>query len=173
MRHVRRRFRNCAIKRCTCRADRPCAGCGNRIGAGSRSGLLHRRNDPKIEAGNAKLRRDKYGITSERRTRLIDQLELQLEELEVAATEDALAAEQAADKASTVRAFTRRKPVRKPFPPHLPRERVVVEAPTSCTCCGSDRIVKMGEDITETLEGIPRQWKVIQTVREKFSKHPA
>ena len=117
----------------------------------------------------AKLRRDKYGISSERRTRLIDQLELQLEELEAAATEDALAAEQAADKTSTVRAFTRRKPVRKPFPDHLPRERVVVEAPTSCTCCGSDRIVKMGEDITETLEVIPRQWKVIQTVREKFT----
>ena len=31
----------------------------------------------------AKLRRDKYGISSERRARLIDQLELQLEELEV------------------------------------------------------------------------------------------
>ncbi len=46
----------------------------------------------------AKLRRDKYGISSERRARLIDQLELQLEELEAAATEDALAAEQAADK---------------------------------------------------------------------------
>ena len=117
----------------------------------------------------AKLRRDKYGTSSERRARLIDQLELQLEELEAAATEDALAAEQAADKTSTVRAFTRRKPVRKPFPDHLPRERVVVEAPTSCTCCGSDRIVKMGEDITETLEVIPRQWKVIQTVREKFT----
>ena len=27
----------------------------------------------------------------------------------------------------------------------------------------------MGEDITETLEVIPRQWKVIQTVREKFT----
>jgi len=27
----------------------------------------------------------------------------------------------------------------------------------------------LGEDITETLEVIPRQWKVIQTVREKFS----
>lgn len=118
----------------------------------------------------AKLRRDKYGISSERRARLIDQLELQLEELEATATEDALAAEQAAeDKTSTVRAFTRRKPVRKPFPDHLPRERVVVEAPTNCTCCGSDRIVKMGEDITETLEVIPRQWKVIQTVREKFT----
>ena len=33
----------------------------------------------------AKLRRDKYGISSERRARLIDQLELQLEELEAAA----------------------------------------------------------------------------------------
>ena len=118
----------------------------------------------------AKLRRDKYGISSERRARLIDQLELQLEELEAAATEDALAAEQAAARAdTTVHAFTRRKPVRKPFPDHLPRERVVVEAPTICSCCGSDRIVKMGEDITETLEVIPRQWKVIQTVREKFT----
>src|SRR6056297_2452604 len=44
----------------------------------------------------AKLRRDKYGISSERRARLIDQLELQLEDLEAKATEDALAAEQAA-----------------------------------------------------------------------------
>ena len=117
----------------------------------------------------AKLRRDKYGISSERRARLIDQLELQLEELEMAATEDVLTAGEAAEKASTVRAFTRRHPVRKPFPDHLPRERVVVEAPVACTCCGSDRIVKMGEDITETLEVIPRQWKVIQTVREKFT----
>ena len=60
-------------------------------------------------------------------------------------------------------------PPAKPFPDHLPRERVVVEAPTSCTCCGSSRIAKIGEDITETLEVIPRQWKVIQTVREKFT----
>ena len=53
----------------------------------------------------AKLRRDKYGISSERRARLIDQLELQLEELQATATEDALAAEQPAqdDKTSTVR----------------------------------------------------------------------
>jgi len=59
--------------------------------------------------------------------------------------------------------------VRKTFPEHLPRERVVIEAPTACSCCGSSHIVKMGEDITETLEVIPRQWKVIQTVREKFT----
>jgi transposase len=117
----------------------------------------------------AKLRREQYGRSSERGARLIDQLELQLEELEAAATEDALAAEQAAATTTTVRAFTRRRPVRKPFPEHLPRERVVIEAPCACSCCGSSRIVKMGEDITETLEVIPRQWKVIQTVREKFT----
>ena len=80
----------------------------------------------------AKLRRDKYGISSERRARLIDQLELQLEELEAAATEDALAAEAAAaaDKTSTLRAFTRRKPVRKPFPEHLYRSFSVPHDPT-------------------------------------------
>jgi transposase len=116
----------------------------------------------------AMLRRDKYGPSAERTARLIDQLELQLEELETAAAEDAMRAE--LDATTTkVRAFERRKPVRKPFPEHLPRERVVVEAPTSCTCCGSGRIVKMGEDVTETLEVVPRQWKVIQTVREKFT----
>ncbi len=117
----------------------------------------------------AKLRRDKYGVSSERTARLLDQLELQLEELEATATEDALAAEKAASDTTTVTSFTRRKPGRKPFPDHLPRERVVVEAPTRCDCCGSDRIVKLGEDITDTLEVVPRQWKVIQTVREKFT----
>lgn len=76
---------------------------------------------------------------------------------------------QAERKTTKVGAFERRKPVKKAFPDHLPRERVVVEAPSTCSCCGSDRIVKMGEDITETLEVVPRQWKVIQTVREKFT----
>ena len=45
----------------------------------------------------------------------------------------------------------------------------MIAAPESCPCCGSAKLSKLGEDITETLEVIPRQWKVIQTVREKFS----
>ena len=115
-----------------------------------------------------KVRRELCGSRSERKARLLEQMELQLEELEADAGEDALAAEIAA-KASTVRAFERKRPSRKPFPEHLPRERVVIAAPSSCPCCGSARLSKLGEDITETLEAIPRQWKVIQTVREKFS----
>jgi len=117
----------------------------------------------------AKLKREKFGSRSERTARLVDQLELQLEELEATATEDELAAESAAAKTTNVAAFTRKRPSRKPFPEHLPRERIVVPGPTSCPCCGSTRLTKLGEDVTETLEVIPRQWKVIQHVREKFS----
>ena len=115
-----------------------------------------------------KVRRELYGSRSERKARLLEQLELQLEELETDAGEDELVAEIAA-KASTVKAFERRRPSRKPFPEHLPRERIVIVAPANCACCGSAKLSKLGEDITETLEVIPRQWKVIQTVREKFT----
>jgi transposase len=117
----------------------------------------------------AKLRREIFGPRAERTQRLLDQLELQLEELEATASEDELAAEIAAAKTSTVTAFTRNRPSRKPFPDHLPRERIVLPAPCSCPACGSTRLSKLGEDVTETLEVIPRQWKVIQHVREKVS----
>jgi len=117
-----------------------------------------------------KLRRLLYGTRSERTARLLEQMELQLEELEATATEDELAAEQAAARSQTIPSFQRKRPSRKPFPEHLPRERVVIPAPAGCPCCGSDRLSKLGEDITETLEVVPRQWKVIQTVREKFSR---
>jgi len=117
----------------------------------------------------AKLKREQYGPSAERSRRLLDQMELQLEELEADAAEDDLIAEEAAARTTTVTAFERKRPARKPFPEHLPRERVVVPAPCSCPACGGDRLSKLGEDVTETLEVIPRSWKVIQTVREKFS----
>ena len=116
-----------------------------------------------------KLRRALYGQRSERKERLLDQLELALDDLTADAGEDDLAAEKAAAATTEVKGFVRRKPSRKPFPDHLPRERVVVPGPTACGCCGSGRLSKIGEDITETLEMIPRRWKVVQTVREKFS----
>ena len=116
-----------------------------------------------------KLNRARFGVSSEKTARLLDQLELQLEELEATASADDSAAEQAAAKTTEVAAFTRKKPSRQPFPENLPRARVVEPAPTACGCCGGTRLAKLGEDITETLEVIPRQWKVIQHVREKFT----
>jgi transposase len=117
----------------------------------------------------AKLRHQLYGQRSERATRLLDQIELGLEELESTATEDEIAAEQAAARTTNVAGFTRKRPARQPFPDHLPRERVVEPAPATCHCCGGARLRKLGEDITETLEVIPRSWKVIRHVREKFT----
>jgi transposase len=115
-----------------------------------------------------KLRRTLYGVRSERKERLLDQLEMQLEDAEADASEDELAAERAA-ASTTVKSFERKRPARKPFPEHLPRERIVIAAPQRCSCCGSTKLSKLGEDVTETLEVVPRQWKVIQTVRERFS----
>src|ERR1700712_1212047 len=120
-----------------------------------------------------KLNRDRYGPRSERTARLLDQLELTLEELESSATEDELAAEMAAAQTTKVASFTRKRPSRQPFPEHLPdhlpRERRIVPGPVACACCGGSRLSRLGEDITETLEVIPKSWKVIQHVREKFS----
>ncbi|MDO9714033.1 IS66 family transposase [Paracraurococcus sp. LOR1-02] len=119
----------------------------------------------------AKLKHDRFGASSERSRKLIDQLELELGELVAAASEDATAAETAGDKdkpSGGSGSTSRRHPAHAPLPDHLPRERVVIAAPSACPCCGG-RLSKLGEDITETLEVVPRQWKVVQAVREKFS----
>ena len=72
----------------------------------------------------------------------MEQLELQLEELESDAAE---AAQKAAAQTTAVKAFTRKRPSRQPFPAHLPRERVVIAAPEACPCCGSEKLSKLGE----------------------------
>src|SRR4051812_15514984 len=107
----------------------------------------------------AKARREQFGQTSERSARLPDQLELQLAELEEAAAEDETAA---ARTGTPIVAHIRQKPARRPLPEHLPRQRVVVPAPTSCPCCGGTRLSKVGEAVTETLDVIPRRWFVKQ-----------
>src|SRR5499427_2838846 len=118
-----------------------------------------------------KLQHERFGQSSERGA-LLEQLELQLADLEEDASQ-AEAARMAAAAATgeniTVQSFERRRPARRPLPERLPRERIVYPVPAACPCCGGGTLRKIGEDVTETLELIPRQWKVIQHVREKFS----
>jgi transposase len=122
----------------------------------------------KLKYTIAKLRHQQFGQSSERGA-LLDQLELQLAELQENASEAAAAAQLAAARAKIkVESFDRHKPARRPLPEHLPRERIVYPSPSACPCCGGT-LHKLGEDVTETLELIPRQWKVIQHVREKLS----
>jgi Transposase and inactivated derivatives len=118
----------------------------------------------------AKMRRTEFGASSERGAKLLDQLELQLAELEESVAEDKTKTEIKAPAAPSDRlgGTQPRKPARRPLPAHLPRERLVHPAPSSCPCCGG-MLRKLGEDVTETLEYVPARWKVISHVREKFS----
>jgi transposase len=119
-----------------------------------------------------RLRRAQFGQKSERGARLAEQMELSLEDIEGDIAEDAARADAKAgadDVVSNVAAHTRRQPKRGPLPEHLPRERTVIEAPKSCPCCGGEKLSKLGETVTETLEAVPRKLFVKQTVRERWS----
>src|SRR5260370_20849054 len=122
----------------------------------------------KLKYTIAKLRHEKFGQSSERAA-ILEQLELSVADLEEDSSEaDSIAHLASAQAKVEVSSFERRKPARRPLPEHLPRERIVYPAPAVCPCCGG-ALHKIGEDVTETLELVPRQWKVIQHVREKFS----
>ena len=112
----------------------------------------------------AKMRHDTHGASSERGAKLLDQMELQLADLVETVTAGKVAAIIAAPEPAIE---PTQKPARRPLPPHLPRERVV--HPTTAVCACGGHLRKLGEDVTETLELVPAQWKVIQHVREKFS----
>lgn len=114
----------------------------------------------------AKMRRDTHGVSSEKSARLLDQLELQLGELIATVSEGRVADAIDAPPKTDVEA---QKPARRPLPANLSRERVVHAAPCVCRHCGSDRIRRLGETVTETLEHVPAQWKVLQHVRETFT----
>ncbi len=104
----------------------------------------------------ARARREAFGQSCEAGAR-IGQFELALEDIEVT-----LAVIEAASTTSdtTVDAFTRRKPARRPLPDHLPRVRQVYPSLSACSCCAV-RLHKLGEDVTETLERVPASWVVI------------
>lgn len=115
----------------------------------------------------AKMKRAEHGVSSEKSARLIEQLEMQLGELveTVSAGKVAAAVERPGSDASE----PVQKPARRALDEKLPRERIVHPAPCACRHCGSAKIRKLDEKITETLELVPERWKVIQHVREIFT----
>jgi transposase len=125
-----------------------------------------------LKAQLAVLRRARFGRSSEKLDREIEQLELVLGELEESVAESNARTEQAKkDPASPTRTKpTDRKPSgRKPLPAHLPRERVLHEPASVCACCGGKVLRKIGDDVTEVLEYVPSSFTVIQHVRPKMS----
>jgi hypothetical protein len=114
-----------------------------------------------LEARIAKLKRLQFGQSSEKLTREIEQLELELDELH----EDEAA--QATERPAAVQALLE-KPARRPLPEHLPRQDEVHEPSCTCPNCGG-AMRRLGEDVTEVLEYVPASFKVIRHVRPKLS----
>ncbi|VIO64951.1 hypothetical protein CI1B_00450 [Bradyrhizobium ivorense] len=117
----------------------------------------------------AKARREQFGQSSERGKLLVEQLELAIEDLEETQAEQETKAELAAPGAAKEKRAQNPRPPRRPLPDNLPVERVVEPAPCACGKCGSERLHKLGEVVSKTLECEPRRWKIIEHVREKFS----
>jgi transposase len=117
----------------------------------------------------AKARREQFGQSSERGKLLVEQLELAIEDLEETQAEQETKAEIAAPEAAKQKRAQNPRPPRRPLPDNLPVERIVEPAPCACGKCGSERLHKLGEVVSKTLECEPRRWKIIEHVREKFS----
>ena len=110
-----------------------------------------------------KLQRLLFGTKSEKVLRQVEQLELQLEELEVASA--AALHQQDTRAAKPVSA----KPFRRPLPEHLPREvHTHVPEQDACPECGG-ALHDLGEDSAEMLEYVRASFKVIRRVRPKRS----
>jgi transposase len=122
-----------------------------------------------LKAQLAVLRRARFGRSSEKLDREIEQLELILGELEEGVAESGERAARVQPDAERTKSRDRKPLGRKPLPDHLPRERVMHEAPQACASCSGTVLRKIGEDVTEVLEYVPSFFKVVEHVRPKLS----
>ncbi|MEO6080909.1 MAG: IS66 family transposase, partial [Steroidobacteraceae bacterium] len=117
----------------------------------------------KLRVQLLRLKRLQFGRSSEQLDTQIAQLELTLEELEASDTQI-----QTALPVTAAARPQRKKPARRPLPPHLPRETVTHAAACACPGCGGN-LRYIGEDVAEVLERVPARFKVVRHVRPKFS----
>src|SRR4051794_9203374 len=124
----------------------------------------------KLKMQLAVLRRARFGRSSEKLDRDIEQLELLIGELEEeAADEEARAdggdpagpADPDDEKLPSRRARSRKRSGRAKLPQHLPRETVTHEPACTCPGCGGTVFSRVGQDERELLEYIPASFKVI------------
>ena len=119
----------------------------------------------KLKIELARLKRMRFGRSSEKLDERIAQLELVLEELEASEAELAplKQAYAAAPEAVEAPRLSRRS-----LPEHLPRDTVTHALPCTCPACGGD-LRLLGEDVSEMLEIVPQRFRVIRHVRPKLS----
>jgi transposase len=109
----------------------------------------------KLKVQIARLRRQQFGRSSEKIDRVIEQLELMLDELETEATVGPItgASSVVADAGESA-AVRRKSPGRRPLPEHLPRREIVHTPDCICPACGG-AMRQVGDDGSEVLDYIP------------------
>jgi transposase len=117
----------------------------------------------------AKLKKQVFGKASEKVEREIEQLELALEDLLIAKAQAGTVAPDASDDVAEASDTEEHRPRRRPrVSPDTPRERRELDPGTACPDCGGElRLV--GEDVSEMLDMIVAQLKVIEIARPKKS----
>jgi len=131
----------------------------------------------RLKAQIAKLRREKFGSSSERIERVIEQLELALEEVEAAKAEaEAAASQPAAPEAPApdtdgqpADAPAPEKKKRRQLPPEFPRRDVVHKPEGVCKTCGGADLRTVSESVTEVLRYVPGRFEVDRHVRPACS----
>jgi len=128
----------------------------------------------KLKAQLAVLRRARFGRSSEKLDREIEQMELMLGDLEegqaqVFAKREKAAPQENNEVAATACKKQREERARRELPAHLPRERVEHNPDCVCPFCGGERLRQIGIDEREVLEYVPSHFKVIIHVRPKMA----
>ncbi len=118
----------------------------------------------KLRGELARMKRARFGTSSEKLGTRLEQLELAIEALEVDEAERLAGTPVVAE----AREAARLKPARRDLPAHLPRESVVHAGPCACPACGGS-LRRIGEDVTESLDYVPGRFKVVRHVREAFA----
>ena len=117
----------------------------------------------KLKHQLAGLRRHQFGSRSER----LDQLEMRLEDEEIAEAAEAPAVGTEVETGAA-QAHEPAKPSRKPLPDHLPRHDEILSPGEACLSCGGG-LKALGEDITEELEYVPGRFVVNRIKRPRMA----
>lgn len=119
-------------------------------------------------------RAKKYGSSSEKIKRELDELELRAAIIDEAAAlseatpeveEEFEPEENQPDSSQPKNAKIKRGRIK--LPSNLPREEIILAAPDTCPECGGDKFRTIADDVSETLEYVPATFKVVKHIRPR------
>jgi transposase len=117
----------------------------------------------KLKAQLAVLKRARFGSSSEKMDRAIEQLELALEDIEAAEAQAMIPA------LSSISGAAKAKPSRQPLPDHLPRHDVTHQATCACPVCGGSDFIRAGDTVSEVLDYVPASFRVVRHIQPRFT----